>query len=177
MNHIRGYGANMRRRCWFKKDFLLFHLISLPRAAMAEREMSTCIQTGDVVTHKSWILLRINKARIILCDSYSWNVAKKKKEKEEDSSQSNATVGGMCHLSENQKKKKMCFCVCQPASIIMKTKSTTVAFPQKYQSFPFCLLKLFFFFYILYGKQGLVRMYVETFPMRLGLSSTPKQVF
>lgn len=25
--------------------------------------------------------------------------------KEEDSSQSNATVGGMCHLSENQKKK------------------------------------------------------------------------
>lgn len=54
--------------------------------------------------------------------------------KEEDLSQSNATVGGMCHLSENQKKKK-CFCVCQPASIIMKTKSTIVAFSQKYQSF------------------------------------------
>lgn len=69
--------------------------------------MSTCIQTGDVVTHKSWILLRINKARIILCDSYSWNVAKKKKE--EDSSQSNATVGGMCHLSENEGGKKSFF--------------------------------------------------------------------
>lgn len=95
----------------------MFHLISLPRAAMAEREMSTCIQTGDVVTHKSWILLRINKARIILCDSYSWNVAKKKKEKEEDSSQSNATVGGMCHLSENQKKKKKNVFLCVSAGI------------------------------------------------------------
>lgn len=83
---------------------------------------SSCFQTGDIAAHESWILLRINRAPIILCDSYSWNVIVHKNKRWRFQS-SNGRVGGMRRSSENEKRRM--FLVCQTASIIMNTKKRT----------------------------------------------------
>lgn len=55
MSRNTGYKANMQRCTWFKKiqeDFVLFHLISLLCAVMAEQEMCHCVYAADTGTCK-----------------------------------------------------------------------------------------------------------------------------